>query len=108
MSIGEEIRRLRNKVRFTQDVFAGKVGLHGHQLARYEAGTNKPSIDILKKIADFYEVSIDMLVYGKDEYLSKRLKITDQDLLLLFRKIDRMKKPQREEYKRILASLIER
>ena len=106
MSVAKEIRRLRNNLKLTQDQFAKKIGVHGRQLARYEAGTNMPSIDILKKIADFYEVSIDRLVYGKDEYTSKRLRVSDQELLQLFRKIDRMKRHQREEYRWILTSLI--
>jgi len=106
MAIGEEIRRLRNELRLTQDEFAKKIGIHGRQLARYEAGTNKPSIEILKRIADFCEISLDKLVYGKDDYLSKRVKVSDQELLQLFRKIDRMKRTQREQYRWILASLI--
>lgn len=106
MAIGEEIRQLRNKLRLTQDEFAEKVGIHGRQLARYEAGTNKPSIEILKRIADFCEISLDRLVYGKDEYYAKRLKVTDQELLQLFRKVDRMERPQREQYRWILSSLI--
>ena len=106
MSIGEEIRRLRNELRLTQDEFAEEVGIHGRQLARYEAGTNKPSIEILKRIADFCEVSLDRLVYGKDIYLSKRIKIIDQELLQLFRKVDRMKRPKREQYRWILTSLL--
>lgn len=106
MSIGEEIRRLRNELNLTQDEFAKKIGIHGRQLARYEAGTNKPSIEILKRIADFCEISLDSLVYGKDEYLAKRVKVTDQELLQFFRKIDRMKRTQREQYRWILGSLL--
>lgn len=106
MAIGEEIRRLRNDLRLTQDEFAQKVGIHGRQLARYEAGTNKPSIEILKRIADFCEISLDRLVYGRDDYLAKRVKVTDQELLQLFRKVDRMKRTQREQYRWILTSLL--
>lgn len=106
MAIGEEIRRLRNELKLTQDEFAKKIGIHGRQLARYEAGVNKPSIEILKRIADFCEISLDRLVYGRDDYLSKRVKVTDQELLQLFRKIDRMKRTQREQYRWILTSLV--
>lgn len=106
MSIGQEIKNLRSQLSMTQDEFAERIGIHGRQLARYEIGTNKPSIEVLKKIADFCEVSLDMLIFGKDDYLSKRLKIADQDLLQLFRKIDHMKRPQREKYRWVLSSLI--
>ena len=106
MSIGEEIKQLRSELKLTQDTFAEKIGIHGRQLARYEAGTNTPSIEIFKKIDDFCEISLDRLVYGKDEYLAQRLKVSDQELLWLFRKIDRMKRTQREQYRWILASLL--
>jgi transcriptional regulator with XRE-family HTH domain len=106
MSIGEEIKYLRSQLRLTQDEFAKKIGIHGRQLARYEAGANKPSIEILKRIANFCEVSLDRLVYGKDEYLAKRVKVTDQELLQIFRKIDRMKRTQREQFRWILTSLL--
>lgn len=106
MSLGEEIRRLRDEHKLTQDEFAKKISIHGRQLARYEAGANKPSIKILKRIADFCEISLDRLAYGKDEYLSKRLKVADQELLQLFRKIDKMNRPQREQYRWILTSLL--
>lgn len=105
-NIGQEIKRLRSELNLTQDEFAQRIGIHGRQLARYEVGANKPSIEILKKIADFCEVSIDRMILGQDEYLSKRLKITDQDLLQLFRRIDRMKRPQREQFRWILSSLV--
>ncbi|MFH1868997.1 MAG: helix-turn-helix domain-containing protein [Candidatus Omnitrophota bacterium] len=106
MAIGDEIKLLRAELGLTQDEFAKKIAIHGRQLARYEAGTNKPSIAILKKIADFCEISLDRLVYGKDEYLSKRLRVSDQELLKMFRKLDKMKRPQRDQYKWILSSLM--
>ena len=106
MSIGQEIKNLRSTLKMTQDEFAKNIGIHGRQLARYESGTNKPSITILKRIAEYCEISVDSLIFGKDEFLSKRLKISDQDLLQLFRKIDRMKRPKRDQFRWILSSLI--
>lgn len=38
-------------------------------ISNYESGRNKPSIDNLIKLADFFEVSIDELV-GHDVYFS--------------------------------------
>lgn len=106
MSIGKNIKNLREELRLTQKQFAKRIGMQDKQLCRYEVDGCIPSVKILKRIADFCEVSIDQIIYGKDEQLSKRTKINDKELLQLFRRIDKMKKTSREQYRWILSSLL--
>lgn len=106
MTIAETIKTLRKEMKLTQDKFAGKIGIHGRQLARYEVGKSTPSIDALTKIAKFCEVTADYLIYGHDNQLADRLKVKDPELLDLLRMIDRLKKPERERLKWALHGLL--
>ncbi len=106
MSLGSRIRVLRKELSLTQDEFADKIGVHGRQLSRYEIDINKPSIDILIKIADVCEVSLDYLGYGIDKKLLKRSKIDDNELLELTRRINQLKKPQRDKIKWAIHALL--
>ncbi len=106
MTLGERIRNFRKQMGLTQDEFAAKLNMHGRQLARYEGGRTTPSINILAKIADFCEVSLDYLVYGQDKKIAKRANINDLELLDLLRRIDSLKKPQREKLKWAVQGLL--
>lgn len=99
MELGDRIRKLRKELGMSQAELAKKIGMHPRQLPRYEIGTGKPSIDTLKKLARYLEVSSDYLLFGEDNDLKRRTKIEDPDLLHLFQRIDRFKKPVREKLK---------
>ena len=106
MSLGNRIRSLRKELGLSQDEFAAKINMHGRQLGRYETGKSKPSLGALAKLAQFCEISIDYLVFGKDEKLARRAKINDPELLDLLRQVDRLRKPQREKIKWAIKALI--
>ena len=62
MEIGEHIMLLRKKKGFSQAALGKKVGTSGDIIGRYERGIITPSIEVIMKIADALEVSIDFLV----------------------------------------------
>lgn len=57
----ERLISLRNKKGLTQIEAAKKIGISYSMLAMMEAGHRTGSYTTLKKVADFYEVSIDEL-----------------------------------------------
>lgn len=59
-----ELRKLRN---ISQKNFAKYLNISQGNLCEWEKGRVEPNIDFLKKIADFFEVSIDYLVGRTDE-----------------------------------------
>jgi HTH-type transcriptional regulator, competence development regulator len=61
-SLGSTIRKLREKENLTQKDFAKKIGISNVVLSRYEKDERKPDYDMLNKIADYFEVSIDYLL----------------------------------------------
>lgn len=62
MTIGEHIMLLRKKKGLSQAVLGKAVGTSGDIIGRYEREIITPSIEVIMKIADALDVSIDFLV----------------------------------------------
>lgn len=54
----QRIKQLRNKMQLTQKSFAAAVGTTPVTLSAYENNTKKPSLDIVKDIAEKFDVAI--------------------------------------------------
>ncbi len=62
MTIGEHIMILRKKKKLSQSDLGKAIGTSGDIIGRYERGIITPSIEVIMKIADELQVSIDFLV----------------------------------------------
>lgn len=62
MSVGDNIRRIREEQRLTQIYVAEKVGISQAMLCQIERGTKNPSLQIGKEIADVLGCSIEKLL----------------------------------------------
>jgi len=62
-TIGDNIKKYRNKLGISQDVLSKKANLAFHTIAKIETGaTPNPTIETVKKIADALGVSLDNLM----------------------------------------------
>ena len=57
----EMLRKLRKKRGLTQEQFADIIHITQEAYSNYERGTRTPDIITLIKIADYYEISLDLL-----------------------------------------------
>lgn len=80
MTIGEHISLLRKKKGFSQADPGKAVGTSGDIIGRYERDEVKPSIEVVIKIADALEVSIDFLVGKSNVELDKNTLKRIQDI----------------------------
>lgn len=62
MKIGEIVSNLRKDRKWSQTDLAEKIGISQVMVGKYERGDAAPSIDVAKKIADAFEVTLDYLV----------------------------------------------
>ena len=63
MSIfSENIKYLKTGKKITQDAMAKELIITRDRLAAYEVGRNEPPIELLKKISNYFHISIDILV----------------------------------------------
>lgn len=65
MSFAQRLRFLREKRGLKQTELAKLVGIKNHTISNYERGERIPHHDSLQKLADFFGVSTDYLLYGK-------------------------------------------
>ncbi len=61
------LRRLRERNRLKQYRLSELCGLSSDMVRKYESGDVKPSVEALKAIADYFEVSTDFLL-GRTDY----------------------------------------
>jgi transcriptional regulator with XRE-family HTH domain len=97
MSFTDRFVQLRRQHSLTQQQMADNIGIHITQVKRYEAGETQPSLDILKKIAVSFNVSVDWLVFEECE------REPQGELKLKFEAVAQMD----EEERRVVALLLD-
>jgi len=72
------IKQLRKEYKLTQKEFADLFNLDDSTISLYENGKREPTYDIIVKIADYFNVSIDWLLERVD---SKNLVFVESDYI---------------------------
>ncbi len=72
MNLSDNMMLLRKKKGFSQAELGKQIGTSGDVVGRYERGDIKPSIDVVEKIADALDVSIDYLIGKSPVTLDKQ------------------------------------
>lgn len=67
-SFKDRLRDLRVEHNLGQKDIADKVGLTRNAISNYEQGTREPSLDVLKALCDYFDVSADYLIGRTDDY----------------------------------------
>jgi len=71
MDLGQNMMLFRKKKRLSQAALGTIIGTSGDVIGRYERGDITPSIDVVIKIADALEISIDYLVGRSKTLINK-------------------------------------
>ncbi|MDQ0412910.1 helix-turn-helix domain-containing protein [Mesobacillus stamsii] len=66
MEFHERLRLIREKKKLQQKDAAAKVGIKNNTLSSYESGDRQPDFNMLIKLADLYDVSVEYLLRGKE------------------------------------------
>lgn len=80
MNLGDKIKNLRTSAKMSQTDLAKKIRITQASLSSYENNNILPSIDILLRIANFFNVSLDWLC--SNQYTRKF--VTGEDIIDLF------------------------
>ncbi len=64
--LGERLKKLREQSGLYQDDVAETIGTSGRNIGYYENGDRRPNPEMLVKLADFYNVSVDYLLGRSD------------------------------------------
>lgn len=65
--LGKRLRTLRDSLSLSQAKLAKLLGITHSSLNRYENGQSTPSVALLRKYADFFDVSMDYIFARCDE-----------------------------------------
>ena len=95
MNLGHKIKQLRNERNLSLEKLAFSLNVAKSILWKYEKDQAVPSAEIIKRIASFFDVSTDYLIFddGEKENLTK---IVDKDLLKKFEQVDSMNTEDKE------------
>ncbi len=63
-NIGKNITKLRKEKGITQEQLAERLHVTRQAVSHWENGKTNPDIDILTTLAEYFEVSIEELIYG--------------------------------------------
>jgi transcriptional regulator with XRE-family HTH domain len=89
--LGKNIKRLRKSMGWRQEDLAEKLHVSRESVAKWETGRQSPDVDMLVKLSELFNMSIDQLVFSKfyqKELLHEakqtyQLNIHDKDSYLL-------------------------
>jgi len=101
MPLGERVKELRKERGWSQGELADKVGTDARQISRYENGRITPSLDVVARLAEVFNISLDYLVvegaqrrplhvedHGLGERLALLSELTDEDRAALLNVLD--------------------
>lgn len=76
VEIGKRIKNIRENMNMTKEDFAKAIGISGQYLGIVERGSSCLSVEKLKALCDFTNLSADYILFGKDANLIKNTKET--------------------------------
>jgi len=104
-NLGKRVVELRKKKGFSQSDLAKLVGISYAQVGRYETKGAQPPAEVLKKIADALDTTVDYLINGDtDEKALSTLR--DAELLQQFRAVEQMDEEDKVTVKKLIDAFI--
>jgi len=105
IDLGKRIQQIRKEKGLSQTELAKISGVSYAQLSRYETKGAQPPAEVLNKLADALDTSVDFLINGNTtEKAQSTLK--DAELLKQFREVDQLPEEDRRTILRVLSAYI--
>jgi transcriptional regulator with XRE-family HTH domain len=104
-SLGKRIIELRKQKNVSQSELATKVGLSYAQIGRYEIKAVQPPAEILKKIADYLETTVDYLISGATDEKAKA-SLKDAELIRYFQDVEALPDSEKTTLVKLIGAYI--
>lgn len=105
MDFKDRLKEARTKKGISQSELATLIGVHVTNISRYERGENKPTSEVLSKLADALEVSSDFLMSGSADDIASD-SISDKELLSQFKKVSSLPNDKKKLVKEFLDAFL--
>lgn len=86
VSIGKRLKELRKSRRLRIEDVCRDLNISTATLSRYETDKRQPAADMMQKLADYYNVSMDYL-YGRAPVSEDSLSDYEREMLSAFRRV---------------------
>lgn len=86
-SLGQRLARLRKEKAYTQNDIADKLGVTAQAVSKWENDQASPDVDLLIKLSDMYEISLDELLGKEKKTVTMNEKPTKKDLDDMFLRV---------------------
>lgn len=106
--VGKRLRRIREDRLLSQRQLAEGIGIEVAQVSRYERGLFLPNVETLVDLAEFLQVGVTMLLFGREEGTQGTQEPPIQDITLLerFRRAEKLGRKDREMVVGLIDALI--
>lgn len=94
MTLGEKIKMLRKDRKWSQAELADRLSVHVTHISRLETDRYAPSLDLLRKLAQIFEVTTDYLLYEQMDN-NGPLNLKDKSLFEKMKLLDELEEPDR-------------
>jgi transcriptional regulator with XRE-family HTH domain len=101
-AFGNRLLALRKERGWSQPELGKRIGTSGAIIGRYERGEITPSIEVAKKLADTFGVTLDFLVGDK----AVPNILSDQTMLARWQEIDALEAKERDRILSMVDSLV--
>lgn len=101
----ERLKQARTKKGVSQNELAKRIGVHVTNISRYERGENKPTSEVLSRLANALDTSVDFLMSGSLDDLANE-GISDKELLSQFKRVEQLPKDKKKLVKEFLESFL--
>ena len=103
--LGKRILEQRKRKNLSQTDLATAVGISYAQIGRYETKDTQPPAEVLKKIADALDTTVDFLISGDTNEKAKSA-LKDSELLQQFKAVEQMNDDDRTVIKKLIDAFI--
>lgn len=105
MTLGDRIKQLRQRRGWSQAQLSKKLNVHQKQISGYERGIHSPSIELLVRMAELFNVSLDYIAFDNREQ-KNIIPIADRELMQAVQQIDQLSAEDRATIKAVLNTFI--
>ncbi|HEY9050191.1 MAG TPA: helix-turn-helix transcriptional regulator [Gammaproteobacteria bacterium] len=106
MTLGERIKRLRQERNWFQAQLAQRLSVHQKQVSGYERNVHVPSVEVLIRLAELLDVSLNYLAFENREDSRNASQIADRGLLNKMEAVDKLPEADKATIKAVLDSFI--
>jgi transcriptional regulator with XRE-family HTH domain len=105
MEFKDRLKQARLKKGLSQSELCKLLGIHVTNISRYERGENKPTTEVLTKIANALDITTDFLMDGSIDDKAKDA-ISDKELLSLFQRLAVLSNEKKSIIKEVIDAFL--